>query len=156
MSFFDFLQSTRPDATEPVYYTPLREQRFDVAIPQLKRAIAQDDGHAMGIYASLIALGRGVERDPSEAALWFRQSAARGDAYGQLAFAMCLIIGFGLPADLGHAAYWLYQSGTAGNRKAKEVLRDLVDEHPELVGGHFTTAQYLGLVGAMPRPESIH
>lgn len=122
------------DDIEPVYYPALREQRFGAAILLLRHAIALDDGHAMGIYAGLLALGRGIERNPEEAALWFRQSAVRDDPFGQISFALCLAIGFGIAQDRREAAFWLCRAARAGHRRAMEVLADLVLLEPGLIG----------------------
>ena len=140
---------------EPAYYRPLREEDFVAAVVQLRQAITQDDGHAMGLYASLLALGRGVEADPVEACAWFRQSAVRGDRFGQLSFGLCLVIGFGVAADWIEASLWIYRAARAGMREAKEVLRDLVEFDPALLDQHFSREEYFALVAGLPRTETL-
>ena len=76
MSLDYFNPSASREDDEPQYYAPLKAHRYAAAIPMLRHAVAaHDDAHAMSILGSLLAMGRGIERDEEEACAWFRQSA---------------------------------------------------------------------------------
>lgn len=111
---------------------------YEGAVPHLMSAIRKDDGEAMGIYGAMCAMGRGVPADPTEAALWFRQSAARGFPKYQLALALCLIRGLGAAENKEEAAYWLVQSARAGNQDAVKSLADLALSNKAAVEKHIT------------------
>lgn len=147
MGFFD--QGECPTAKlEPDYYQALREKDFVSAVSLLKRAATHEDGHAMAVLGSLYAMGRGVEKDETEAALWTRQGAVRGDVNGMCALGVFLAAGFGCNADIVEASYWLYRAGSAGNKHAVDTLSDLALRDPNLVGRHFSQAEFDTLLRA--------
>lgn len=153
-SLFELVSIERED--EPPYFSLLRERSFDEAIPLIREAMARDDGQAMGFYATLLALGRGVERNTPEAAAWFRQGAVRGDIFSKLAFGVCLASGLGLQTDHMEAAYWLYQAARAGQPVAISVLSDVVGRNPGVVGRHFSIEEYHDLMTKLRRPDAVH
>lgn len=64
------------------------------------------------VYGDCYALGRGVDRDPAEAARLYRVGADRGDASAQYWLARAMEEGTGLPAD-PPGAFALYKAAAA-------------------------------------------
>ena len=153
--YFDF-SSSPPEDEDPPYYAPLLAGDYAAAVPLLQQAIHQEDGHAMGVMASLLAMGRGVEQNIDEAALWFRQAAVRGDVLGQTAFGLCLATGHGVDKDPQEGAYWLFRAATAGHRTAAESLGDLVLKDQSLVGKHFSMDDVAQLIRRLRKSSTVH
>ena len=130
----------------PAYAEALDRRDYAVALPLLQQAIKKEDACAMGAYAALLALGRGVEKNPQEAYCWFRQGANRGDLKSQVSLGMCLAGGTGTPIDRVEAAYWLYRAGRAGSLEAISILAELSDRDHSIVGPHFSEDELIDLV----------
>ncbi|MBZ0094561.1 MAG: tetratricopeptide repeat protein [Burkholderiales bacterium] len=143
--FFAASQSP-PDKDGAPYLNVLVTRDYTAAVPLLKTAIARDDARAMGFLAALYMLGHGVQKDPQESYLWFRQAANRGDLPSQTALGMCLAGGRGTRVDYNEAAFWLFRAGSAGYMMAIGMLGWLVDKHPSVVGAHFTEDQVCDLL----------
>jgi len=134
------------DAAPAPYVAPLERRDYAAAVPLLKAAMNKEDARAMGLYAALSALGRGVEKSPEDACAWFRQAANRDHVPSQAALGMCLAGGLGAPVDRKEASYWLYRAGKAGNMQAIEVLGALAYKDNSIVGEHFTEDELCKLV----------
>ena len=144
-SFFGAAAS-HEDAAPAPYVAPLQRRDYAAAVPLLKAAMNKDDACAMGLFAALSALGRGVEKNPEDACAWFRQAANRDHVPSQAALGMCLAGGLGAPVDRKEAAYWLYRAGKAGSMQAIEVLGALAYKDNSVVGEHFTEDELCKLV----------
>lgn len=153
-SVLDRIASEQED--EPAYFSLLRERCYAEAVPLIRNAMARDDGHAMGLYGSLLAIGQGIEKNLDEAAAWFRQGAVRGDVFSQLAFGVCLASGRGIALDQQEAAYWLFKAGSAGQLEAISALSDIAGHNPSVIGPHFSLEQYLDLMTKLRRPDRVH
>src|SRR5690606_17953500 len=57
-------------------------------------------------YATLLYLGRGVDKDLGEAVRWYARAAEAGNAVAQSRYAKLLAVGEGVERDLGTAAMW--------------------------------------------------
>jgi hypothetical protein len=157
MSLRDILDaalSERED--EPSYFRLLRAHHFEAAVPVIRQAMTQNDGQAMGFYASLLVTGQGVAKDLEQAVDWFREGAILGDVFCQTALGVCLSAGIGLDVDSREAAFWLYVAACAGQPLAISLLSDVVGLDPGLVGIHFTIEQYLDLMTQLRRPRVVH
>lgn len=152
-----FASSSPPTAGEdPPYYAPLKAGDYAAAVPLLQEAIRQEDCHAMGVMASLLAMGRGVSKNIEEAVLWYRQAAVRGDVFSQTAFGLCLATGAGVAKDPQEGAYWLFKAATAGHRTAAESLGDLVLKDQSLVGKHFSMDDVAQLMRRLRKSSTVH
>ena len=145
--------TTAPTQDEPAYFAPLRERDYTAALLPLRQAIQREDPVAMTVYASMLALGRGVEKDFDEAALWFRQAAVRGDPDGQLGLGACLAAGIGTPVNDDEAVYWLYQVAIQGHPVAIDLLSTVVWRNQSVIGKHFSSDQFYQLVRNAHRPR---
>ena len=134
------------DAAPAPYVAPLERRDYAAAVPLLKAAMNKEDARAMGLFAALSALGRGVEKNPEDACAWFRQAANRDHVPSQAALGMCLAGGLGAPVDRKEASYWMYRAGKAGNMQAIEVLGALAYKDNSIVGVHFTEDELCKLV----------
>lgn len=144
-SFFG-ADAFREDAAPASYVAPLERRDYAAAVPLLKVAMNKEDARAMGLFAALSALGRGVDKNPEDACAWFRQAANRDHVPSQAALGMCLAGGLGAPVDRKEAAYWLYRAGKAGSMQAIEVLGALAYKDNSIVGEHFTEDELCKLV----------
>jgi TPR repeat protein len=133
-------------STSPPYQETLSRRDYAGALPHLRRSVADGDADAMAILGGLLAMGRGMDKDPVEACLWFRQAAVRNALAGQAALGVCLASGTGTPIDFDEAAYWLYRAGSRGHRGAVDVLAALAFHHHDLVGEHFSEEALIRLV----------
>lgn len=141
---------------EPIYYPALRAGDYTAALPLVNEAVKQEDRHAMGVLATMYAMGYGVKRDLDEAALWFRQAAVRGELFAQTAFGTCLAAGHGVPVDRQEGAYWLFKAANGGHRMAAEILGDLVMKDQTVVGKYFTMDAVADLVLQARKPAQMH
>jgi len=104
----------------------------------------QDYGRASGIFIPLaergeasaqtylgfmFETGRGVPRNYTEAAMWYRRAAEQGDSRAQYSLGLLYDHGFGVPRDVVEANKWLNLSTAGAPRKAREArarIRDAV------------------------------
>jgi TPR repeat protein len=73
--------------------------------------------------------GRGVPRNYTEAAMWYRRAAEQGDSLAQYSLGLLYDKGQGVPQDIVEANKWLNLSTAAAPRGAREArarLRDAV------------------------------
>ena len=150
---FNMTGISAPAPTEPAYCRHLRQHDFEAAIVPLCEALGHEDPVAMTTYASLLALGRGVEQDSTEAATWFRRAAVLGNTEGQVAFGACLASGIGVPRNDDEAAYWLYQAAKKNHCSAADLLASVVLRNPAVIGKHFTPEQFHQILKNAHRPD---
>jgi TPR repeat protein len=81
-----------------------------------------DAQHALGV---LHLRGRGVKRDPAEAARWFEKAARNGNVAGQVEYAILLFNGEGVPANEEKAAKAFRAAAAKGNAIAQNRLARL-------------------------------
>lgn len=81
-----------------------------------------DAQHALGV---LYLRGRGVTRDPGEAARWFFKALNNGSNAGQVEYAILLFNGEGVPADEALAARYFRQAAHRGNAIAQNRVARL-------------------------------
>jgi len=158
MDLLDSVFEKKPNESEPPYYEPLRQRDFVAAVPLLMDAIRRDDAQAMALFATLLALGRGVKQNMQDAADWFRQAAVRGQVSGQAAYGGCLASGLGVERNDSEAAYWLFRSAQQGYSQAIEMLSNLALRNREVIGQHFSIEDFMGLMRKAKRPvrNSLH
>ena len=146
MNFLDKIFRACSEGENASYDLSLKRGDYAAAVPLLKEAVRQDDERAMGLMATLMVFGRGVEQDAEEACCWFRQAAVRGHVVSQAALGICLATGTGTRIDRHEAAYWLYRAGKAGNRQAIEALGAIAFKDHSIVGEHFSEEELCQLV----------
>lgn len=72
--------------------------------------------------------GRGVPKDPVEAARWLRMAAEQGHADAQFKLGMLYIEGDGVPEDATEAVRWLHRAAQQGHAQTLEMFGDALDE----------------------------
>jgi hypothetical protein len=95
------------------------------AIELLRRAAQAeiaDAQHALGV---LFLKGRGVARNPAEAARWFSRAAKNGSLAGEVEHAILLFNGDGVSADEAEAARAFRRAAAKGNAIAQNRLARL-------------------------------
>jgi hypothetical protein len=65
----------------------------------------------------------GVERDPAQAASWWRRGAERGDADGQAMLGAAFHLGSGVTRDPVEAFFWLLRARAGGSPLAGQFFQ---------------------------------
>lgn len=78
--------------------------------------------------ASMLAIGKGTERDINAAIRWYRRAAEQGDSRAQLALGDSYIFGFGVSPDLAAAMSWYEKSANQGSFQAQSNLGDIMTQ----------------------------
>lgn len=89
----------------------------------------QGDPAAQSYLGFMFETGRGVPRNYTEAAMWYRRAAEQGDTLAQYSLGLLYDKGQGVPLDIVEANKWLNLSTAAAPRRAREArarLRDAV------------------------------
>jgi TPR repeat protein len=83
---------------------------------------SKDDPAAQSKLGHCFYNGQGVERDLSEACVWFRKSAEKGFAEAQFRLGNAYEYGAGVPRDFVKAALWYRKAAEQGNVYAQLFL----------------------------------
>jgi TPR repeat protein len=89
----------------------------------------QGDAAAQSYLGFMFETGRGVPKNYTEAAMWYRRSAEQGDSLAQYSLGLLYDRGQGVPQDIVEANKWLNLSAASAPRGAREArarLRDAV------------------------------
>src|SRR4051812_45223624 len=87
------------------------------------------DPAAQAYLGFMFETGRGVPRNYTEAAMWYRRAAEQGNSLAQYSLGLLYDKGQGVPQDIVEANKWLNLSTAAappGAREARARLRDAV------------------------------
>jgi TPR repeat protein len=95
------------------------------AVEFLRRASEAEIGQAQHALGVLHLKGRGVARDPAEAARWFGRAAKNGSVAGEVEYAILQFNGEGLPANEAAAARSFRRAAMKGNAIAQNRLARL-------------------------------
>jgi len=74
------------------------------------------------VVGTLYRTGRGVPRDPVEAARWYRKAAEQGSDVGQYELGLLLEAGVGVPVDLVAAVGWYRKAAAQGHARAQHKV----------------------------------
>ena len=88
---------------------------------------AAELGSKQGLSNVGIALliGRGVERNPFEAAKWNRRAAEKGHAQAQFNLGRQYLSGDGVPQDFQEAIYWISEAAKNGYERAIQIMEQI-------------------------------
>jgi TPR repeat protein len=84
---------------------------------------------AQAYLGYLFETGRGVPKNFTEAAMWYRRAAEQGDGLAQYSLGLLYDRGQGVPRDIVEASKWLNLSTAAAPPRAREArarIRDAV------------------------------
>jgi TPR repeat protein len=95
------------------------------AVELLRRAAEAEIGGAQHALGVLHLKGRGVSRDPAEAARWFEKAARNGNLAGEVEYAILLFNGEGVAANEALAARLFRRAAAKGNPIAQNRLARL-------------------------------
>jgi uncharacterized protein len=98
---------------------------FAAALSLLRPLADQGDASAQVQLGIMYRTGRGVARDPAEAAKWFRKAADQGLITAQSGLANMYEFGEGVARDYGEAAKWYRKAGDQGSIIAQYRLGDM-------------------------------
>src|SRR5258708_32686329 len=89
----------------------------------------QGDPAAQTYLGFMFESGRGVPKNYTEAAMWYRRAAEQGDSLAQYSLGLLYDRGQGVPQDIVEANKWLNLStatAARGAREARARIRDAV------------------------------
>jgi TPR repeat protein len=104
-------------------------QQYLLAAQNFFPLAEQGDPAAQSYLGFMFETGRGVPRNYTEAAMWYRRAAEQGDSLAQYSLGLLYDKGQGVPQDIVEANKWLNLSTAAAPRAAREArarLRDAV------------------------------
>lgn len=90
--------------------SPATEQRQNPATEQIRQELKM---------ASAYLVGKGVQKDPVQAAYWFKKAADQGDPQAQNELGYLYIWGIGVDKDAGQAFRWFARAAGGGWQQAK-------------------------------------
>ena len=88
----------------------------------------QGEPAAQRNVGTMLRLGRGVDRDPAQAAIWYRRAAEQGFDRAQANLANLYMTGDGVPKDYAEAAKWFELAARQGHALSQYDL-GLLYEH---------------------------
>jgi len=121
-----------------------------VFIPLAERGNAA----AQAYLGYLFETGRGVPRNYTEAAMWYRRAAEQGDSLAQYSLGLLYNRGMGVPQDIIEASKWLNLSTAAAPPRAREArarIRDAVTT--KMTRGEIAEARLRALEWAPSREQ---
>jgi uncharacterized protein len=89
----------------------------------------QGDPAAQSYLGFMFETGRGVPKNYTEAAMWYRRAAEQGDSLAQYSLGLLYDRGEGVPMDIVEASKWLNLATAAAppqTREARARIRDAV------------------------------
>jgi uncharacterized protein len=117
-----WLQPAQADFNDGV--TALIAGNYDKALETfVPLAESSDHAYAQYFLARMYAEGRGVDKNPAEAAKWYRKAAEKGVQDAQYRLGGMYERGEGVPQDIEYAYGWYSVSSHIGNPKADASLQ---------------------------------
>ena len=95
---------------------------YEPAFKSFLRRADNGDSAAINFVGIHYYLGLGVERDFTQAAVWFERAARIANADAQRNLGVLYLRGWGVPRDNVTAYAWLYQAVSQGNSRARQYL----------------------------------
>src|SRR5262245_1909729 len=100
----------------------MQQGDFQTALHELRPLAEKRDPNAEFLLGMLYDAGKGVARDPSVAASWYRKAAAQQHVLAQLFLGVLLYSGEGVEQDRAEAARWFRAAAESGNDEAQFQL----------------------------------
>jgi hypothetical protein len=119
--------------------------------------------------------GRGVPKDLTQSAYWYRKAADQGNPAAQVYLAYMYTVGMGVPQDKAEAVRWYRRAASAGNAEAEvnlaalyirgdgikqdiqealRLLKSAADKRDGRADAYLGLASYLGTGGAVDHPAA--
>lgn len=98
------------------------DEDFAAAFKLFQQPAKQNHIKAQMKLASMYYDGKGVDRNSTLSAYWYKQAAERGDMVAQSFLAALYRFGSGVNKDISKAVYWYGQAARRGNAEAQLAL----------------------------------
>ena len=119
--------------------------------------------------------GRGVPKDLTQSAYWYRKAADQGNPAAQVYLGYMYTVGMGVPQDKAEAVRWYRRAESAGNaeaevnlaalyirgdgvkqdiREALRLLKSAADKKDGRADAYLGLASYMGMGGAVNHPAA--
>ena len=99
------------------YYLEIEQE--EKAVVFLKPAAEQGNVKAQAYLALCYYLGKGVDKNDTEAARWFKAAAENGDVVAQEYLAKCYVRGLGVEQSYSNGAKWFRKAAEQGSASAQ-------------------------------------
>ena len=100
----------------------LNKSDFDEAVKLLKPLVDSGNAEALYVMGRLILDGKGVKKNRTRAAEFFRLAAEKGDVSAMNSWATSLVSGDGVPRNYREAARWFRKAADQGLAMAQYNL----------------------------------
>lgn len=121
--------------------------------------LAETSDHAYSQYflGRMYGDGRGVEKNPDEAAKWYRKAAEKGVQDAQFRLGGMYERGEGVPKDMEYAYGWYSVSAHIGNTKADEAMKAAAERltPEELASAQKLSQEMIQKYGTTPKETSV-
>jgi len=88
---------------------------YSLALSRITNLAESGDAWAQIALGRCLAVGSGINKNPSEAVQWFRKAAEQGNAEGQCWLGMCIATGLGIERNPEEAMQWYQKAAEQGN-----------------------------------------
>ena len=95
------------------------QEDYPRALEIFTRLAEQGDADAQFALGVMYANGKGVPKDASQAAAWYRKAAEQGDAKAQFNLGLMYANGEGVPKDASQAVTWYRKAAEKGHARAQ-------------------------------------
>src|ERR1700726_2448717 len=130
--------------------------------------------HQLELAAAYFA-GRGVPKDLTQSAYWYRKAADQGNPAAQVYLGYMYTVGMGVPQDKAEAVRWYRRAASAGNAEAEvnlaalyirgdgvkqhvqealRLLKSAADKRDGRADAYLGLASFLGMGGAVDHPAA--
>lgn len=124
---------------------------------QVFQPLATTSNHAYAQYflGRMYLEGRGIERDPVEAAKWLRKAAEQSVKEAQYQMGSLYVRGEGVPKDMEQAYGWLSCAAHLGSPRAQEALAGLQLSAEEKTAADKLAEELIAKYGKTPATTSV-
>ncbi|WP_069469885.1 tetratricopeptide repeat protein [Candidatus Marithrix sp. Canyon 246] len=119
------ISTQKVDTNEVLYKQAVAaydDEDFAAAFKLFQQAATKNHIKAQIKLASMYYDGKGVDRNSTLSAYWYKQAAKQGDMVAQSFLAALYRFGSGVNKDVNKAVYWYGQSARQGNVEAQLAL----------------------------------
>jgi TPR repeat protein len=113
------------DASVANCYGSYERENWSAAFVYCAAAAEQGDADAQNFIGWMYVEGKGVAKDGSEAARWYRKAAEQGDANAQYNLGVIYDNGDGVVEDGAEAERWYRKAAEQGDADAQKRLAEL-------------------------------
>lgn len=108
-----------------LYYFGALPRNYEKAFIHSKIAAEAGQEASQLLLGKMYMLGRGIEKNDAQSAMWFERAASQGEAMSQMFLAAAYSVGRGVEKNTLTAANWAHKSAEQGNEGSMFLLGGL-------------------------------